>query len=92
MICDACKGDFNNLHGAIINGKYGQYCWQDIQKASRQASPGHAAFSREADRRAHQADMLQPWDSNGVPSTEFIRQYPANAKDMFSQEELERYG
>lgn len=92
MICDSCTLDKQHLHGAIINGKYGQYCSECLQKVSRQASAGSAQYSRDRDRDDHQVDMLQPWDGRGKPSTEFIRHYPDEAKDIFTQEELEAHG
>lgn len=92
MKCDGCTNDNRALRGAVVNGKFGQYCATCISGAGRMANTGSAQFSRDKDRSDHEVDMLQPWDPRGNPSTEFIRHYPDEAKEMFSQEELEQYG
>lgn len=92
MSCDACGGEFQHLRGAIVNGKFGQYCQKCIEGVQRIADPGHAQYSRDKDRDDHEVDLIQPWDSKGTPNREFIRHYPEESKDMFTQEELEQHG
>lgn len=92
MICDGCKLDKPQLRGAIVKGKFGQYCSACLDGAKRMPSTGSAQYSRDRDRSDHEVDLLQPWDVRGSPNTEFIRRYPDEAKDMFTQEELEQYG
>lgn len=92
MICDGCKKKKPKLRSAVVKGKFGQYCQACLEGASRIHQTGSAQYSRDRDREAHEVDMLQPWDAKGNPSTEFIRHYPDEAKEMFSQEELEQNG
>lgn len=90
-LCTGC-GSNKNTRKAMINGKFGDYCSTCIQGVKRLHNVGSAQYSRDRERDAHQADMLQPWDGKGNPNKEFIRMYPDESKDMFSQEELEQYG
>lgn len=92
MTCDSCHLEKKHLIGAIIKGKYGQYCQACIDGVKRHATGSSAQYQRDRERDAHQADMLQPWDAKGKPNTEFIRHYPDESKDMFTQEELEQNG
>lgn len=80
------------MQGAIIEGKYGQYCVGCIQSMKRHDAPGSAQYHRDKDREDHLADMIQPWDAKGNPSKEFIQHYPDEAKEMFTQGELEAHG
>ncbi len=59
---------------------------------TRQANPRSAQYARDRDRDAHEIDLLQPWDAKGIPNREFIRNYPDEAKDNFTEEELNQYG
>lgn len=92
MMCDGCHNDNLATTGAIINGKYGQYCLNCRSNNNRQASAGSAQHSRDRDREINKRDLLQPWDGKGNPSKDFIREYPEEAHDMFSQEQLEQFG
>lgn len=89
--CIGC-GSRKNTKGAMINGKFGQYCLVCIEGVKRLHHAGAAQYSRDRDREAHAVDLLQPWDARGNPSTEFIRHYPDEANDIFSKEELEQHG
>lgn len=92
MICDSCLQDKKHLVGAVVEGKFGQYCYDCIDNIKRPAHVGSAQYQRDRDRDAHEMDLLQPWDAKGNPNTEFIRRFPEESKDMFSQKELEQFG
>lgn len=92
MTCDTCNKDFLHLNAAVIGSVFGQYCPNCLEIVKRQSHVGSAQYSRDRDREAHEVDLLQPWDAKGNPNTEFIRHYPEEAKDNFSQEELEQFG
>lgn len=91
MKCDGCHKN-KPTTGAIINGVFGQYCRTCRSNSQRLASAGSASYSRQADRDAHEADLVQPWDVRGNPNRDFIRLHPEQSKDMFTKEELENYG
>jgi hypothetical protein len=90
--CDGCGSEHQALRGAVVNGKYGDYCSTCISGTTRQANPASAQYHRDRDREDNAKDLLQPWDANGVPNTEFIRNYPEESKDMFTDQELEQHG
>lgn len=90
-MCDGC-GSKAPTTGAIINGKFGQYCRQCRSSQSRGAHAGHARYLRARDREDNSRDLLQPWLADGTPNREFIREYPEEAKLNFTEEELKKYG
>lgn len=92
MTCDVCRVDYSLLRGAIVRGKYGQYCSPCIQGIKRPPNSGAAKYARDRDHDAHEFDLIQPWDIKGNPNREFISNYPTEAHDMFTKEELEQYG
>lgn len=89
-MCDGCRQNKPTV-SAIIDGKFGQYCMDCRNRVTRQAAPGSAQYSRQRDRDAHEADLVQPWDAKGNPNKEFIRLYPEEAKLNFTEEEIEKY-
>ena len=89
--CDGCGND-RPTTGAIIKGKYGQFCRECRSNAHRPQSTGFAQWSRDRDREDNAKDLIQPWDRNGKPNRDFIREYPEQAQDMFTKEELENHG
>jgi len=72
---------------AVFNGKYGLYCKDCL---SRKEHAGIASYSREKDREAHQADLVQPWNADGSPSKDYARLYPEMVDEMYSKEEKEQ--
>lgn len=89
--CDGCHKN-RITKSAIINGVFGEYCSLCIERSQRSHNPRSAQYARDRDREAHEVDLLQPWDANGNPSREFIRNYPEEAHTNFTEEELEKYG
>jgi hypothetical protein len=51
---------------------------------------GAAQYSRDQDRADHQRDVIQPW-ANEKPNPAFIREYPDQAKEYFTDEQLAQY-
>jgi len=92
MLCDLCGLSSSNTKSAVIRGEYGQYCKHCIAGYNRATNSGHAQYSRDRDREDHARDMIQPWRSNGKPNRDFIREYPEEAKSMFSEKELNENG
>ena len=90
--CDSCKIHTTNAHGAVINGEYGQYCSNCLDKQQRMAGTHAAEYSRQRQWEDYAREIIQPYTREGKPNTEFIRQYPEEAEEEFTKEELEQYG
>ena len=86
-MCDECGKEVQKPTVMILDGVFGGYCHTCVAKARRDASPQSAQYHRDRDREEHQRDMLQPW-VNGKVNPEFVRQYPDQAKQQFTEEEL----
>lgn len=91
MKCDNCHSESVRLTTAIIGGKFGNYCTNCTQKAGRSAHAGHAQYLRARDREDNAKDLLQPWNKDGTPNREFIREYPEEAKLNFTEKELKDF-
>lgn len=72
---------------AIINGKF----YKDKKPEGIKNNDQFKAYRHEMQRLDHRKDLIQP-RVNGKPNPEFIREYPENAKQYFSKEDIERYG
>lgn len=80
--CLVCSKQ-EKLISAVYNGKYGLYCKSCL---SRQNHVGSADYARQADRDAHEADMVQPWKRDGSPNRDYARLYPNMVDEMYSEE------
>lgn len=89
--CDGC-GQVADTTGAIIDGRFGQYCRNCRSKLRRLSLGGNAQHYRDKDRSDNARDLIQPWDSRGAPNRDFIQNYPEEARNMFTEDELKRYG
>lgn len=92
MICSGCAKEVSRVTTAVINGNFGVYCPNCIQGDKRHTSPGHAQYSRDRDREDNAGDLLQPRNHAGQPNREFIKQYPQESKELFSEKELKDNG
>jgi hypothetical protein len=45
------------------------------------------SFRHEAQRLDHRKDIIQPWE-RGRPNSEFIKNYPENAKNYFTEQQI----
>lgn len=82
--------DAPEVKTAIVGGKFGQYCPTHIRQSGRGASPQYAQVYRDQDRTEFARDMLQPWDGNGNINAEFVREYPEESAELFTQEEIKK--
>lgn len=72
----------------MVDGKFGDYCTPHLMGTARKPG-GYAAIQhRDQDAKDHRRDMIQPLDSKGRPNGEFIREYPAEAAEMFDEETM----
>lgn len=90
-MCEFCY-DYKETTGAVLAGVFGQACRLCRNKHSRLPSADAAQYHRDRDREDHLKDLIQPWTKDQKPNTEFIRNYPEQAKDYFTDEQLETYG
>lgn len=91
MPCTLCSNTYLTLRIGVLNGQFGKFCANCIAGNSRSAHSGHANYLRARDREDNSKDLLQPWDRSGKPNREFIREYPEEAKTIFSPQELRQY-
>ena len=81
-------------HAGIIKGKYWPElcspCFADLV-ADQAPSSGLASYNRQRDLEDHLADIAQPY-VGGKPSTDFIKLYPDKAKELFTPDEMRKYG
>lgn len=52
-------------------------------------SPASREYERDRQREANAKDILQPWES-GKPSEKFVRNYPDQAREYFSDEDIKK--
>lgn len=90
--CSSCGMKTDHAVNAVIGHKFAAYCPGCVAGNTRQSSAQHAQYSRDRDREDNAQDLLQPWDRHGKPNREFIIHYPEEAKDMFSEKELNDNG
>lgn len=76
---------------AVINGKFIKLCDSCANLYLRIDTPGAAQYARDKDRREYEGDMIQPWH-NGNPNPDFIRTYPQEAKEYFTDQQLKDSG
>jgi hypothetical protein len=92
MICSSCQ-KLEAIKSVVSGGKYVKdicaVCWEGLL-TGQQVSSGHADYERGRDAEEHERDILQPLGPGGIPSAEFIKQYPDTAKKVFSSEEINR--
>lgn len=89
-VCDTCKKRPATVTG-VINSKFGHYCAECATGDLRLANTGAATWHRQRDYEDHREDLIQPYDNNGKPNGEFIRSYPEESAEIFTDEQIERY-
>ncbi len=86
MTCPSCNAEAT-LYGYISKGEFLHGCTNC--KDNERMSGTHAAeFQRNSERVDYRADMVQP-SVGGKPNPDFIRLYPEQAKETFTQKEIE---
>lgn len=91
MKCENCHKR-PATRGALLDGKFGRYCNPCIGEKARQHSPLSAQWHRDRDIEDARRDMLQPRDHRGHPNPEFIRNYPEESKEIFTEDEIQKSG
>lgn len=69
------------MPGILINGKY----YKDPKDAPAQAQAVVGSqlqsYNLESQAQKHDMDLIQPYLSDGSPNPEFVKYYPAEAKE-----------
>lgn len=91
--CSRCKQRDPSV-SAVIDGELVkdicEPCYSELVAGKHELS-SQASFNRNRDMEDHAADVAQP-RVGGKPNTDFIRNYPEQAKSIFTEEELRLYG
>jgi hypothetical protein len=90
--CEVCRKR-RPTKGSIV----GEFYYKDIcdpcysnLMVMETPSSGQASYNRGRETEEHEADIIQPYNGDGSPSTDFIRLYPDQARTMFSDEDMNR--
>lgn len=73
---------------AIVSGKFGNYCNDCISGAMRLHGINAAQWHRDRDYENHKRDLIQPRDHKGNINPDFIREYPEESAEIFTEEEI----
>ena len=74
--------------GAIIDGVYYP---KGYKPAKTEVNSTYKNWRQEDERQTYRKDILQA-HKNGKPNPEFIRAYPEESKNYFSEEDIKKYG
>lgn len=86
MLCDICLQN-QATSSAIVDGVYYKNVC-DSCKSQPNVSSGHARWSRSIDAEDHEAEIQQPYQSDGGINPRFAKLYPKQAKALFTDEEI----
>ena len=87
MLCELCEKNPSSA-SAILNGTYYKNICNDCKLSNNRVSSGHAVWQRGIDVENHEADIQQPYNSDGSINTRFAKLYPKQAKSLFTPEQL----
>lgn len=74
----------------IVNGVYIKDVCNTCKAviAPIKTSSGHARWARGIDLEDHEADIQQPFSSNGTINVKFAKLYPKQARALFTPKQL----
>lgn len=87
MLCEICQTNPSSC-AAIIQGKYYRSVCEVCKVSNAKVSSGHARWSRSIDVEDHEADIQQPYNSDGTINIKFAKLYPKQAKALFNEKQL----
>ena len=89
--CSRCKTNLAEKSAVISGVYYKDLCnWcVDALNAFRVCS-GYARWARSIDAEDHEADIQQPYNSDGSINVRFAKLYPKQASALFSEEQLRK--
>lgn len=89
--CNKGKANIHRIYGVLYCDK----CQDaDSKLVSLKHPPEFATIAQSnritTDRDHHSKDTIQPWDKDGKPNVDFIKNYPDKVGDYFEGENLNR--
>ena len=85
--CPVCKQPADDLISGVSQGQYisdrCQSCWADAKTSALYARQ----YDRQWQRRHYAKDIIQPFEKEA-----FIKNYPKQAKEIYSEEDFHKYG
>lgn len=91
MICPRCSHETDTVKAGVVNGRYvDNYCNNCINTLTK-SSDRFGKYNRDRQREDYRRDIIQPMDGD-KPNKEFIREYSDKAKEIFTSEEIEKFG
>ena len=88
MKCPTCGNQTKNIKAKVIHNEYIEGCNSCLHR--QHTAEFSAKYNRETMKRNHKKDLLQRFNPDGTINDEFIRAYPNESKQYFSQKELEQ--
>lgn len=73
--------------GIIKDGVF----YPDGQPVINETNPNFKNWNHDRQREDHLGDIIQRY-KQGKPNGEFIRQYPEEAKEQFTSQEINKFG
>lgn len=86
MICPGCNNKTNSIKTIIYKNKLTTGCSKCLPSQTRDSGEFSAKNSREHMKKTYRRDLLQPSDRA------FAREFPAEAKKIYSDEQLRKFG
>ncbi len=88
VICQECLA----TSSAVYNGKYYKRLCPEclLELNPLKVSSGSAEWDRMIDMQDHEADVQQPYNSDGSINTRFAKLYPKQATALFTPEQLRK--
>jgi len=86
-LCERCLRN-PSTGSAILSGRYFRDICKDCVSLSVIVSSGDARWQRTIDAEDHEADIQQPWNSDGTINTRFAKLYPKQAAALFTEKEI----
>lgn len=86
--CELCLENEATV-SAIIDGVYYRNAC-DLCNSNGGVSSGYARWLRSIDAEDREADIQQPWNSDGTINTRFAKLYPKQAAAVFTPDELDK--
>ena len=91
MKCPRCqknKAGYHKTFGVMLCDS----CSKDDEQVSFRRSPEFWSITKmdriRTDREVNAKDILQPWNADGKPNSDFIKAYPDEARNYMSRDQI----